>query len=155
MINLHGGMLPTWWGYQNQSFKNCKPIWAGHPSDARYRTNITQTRLFNSDPLKPHFYVVKLGFKGVYIIFLIFAKKHRLWVLVRTASRGSSNEYPQSVLSRNMIYISEFLSENFQFSEMNFSIYILNRRVFVMFASPNHLMFSWKNNNLDTPFIWS
>ena len=37
-------------------------------------------------PLKPHFYVVKLGFTGVYIIFLISAQKHRLWVLVRTAS---------------------------------------------------------------------
>ena len=29
--------------------------------------------------LKPHFYIVKLGFTGVYIIFLISAKKHRLW----------------------------------------------------------------------------
>ena len=37
-------------------------------------------------PLKPHFYTVKLGFTGVYIIFLISAQKHRLWVLVRTAS---------------------------------------------------------------------
>ena len=37
-------------------------------------------------PLKPHFYIVKLGFTGVYIIFLISAQKHRLWVLVRTAS---------------------------------------------------------------------
>ena len=27
----------------------------------------------------------KLGFTGVYIIFLISAQKHRLWVLVRTA----------------------------------------------------------------------
>ena len=34
---------------------------------------------------KPHFYIVKLGFTGVYIIFLISAKKHRLWVLVRNA----------------------------------------------------------------------
>ena len=49
-------------------------------------TSITKTRLYNIDPLKPHFYVVKLGFTGVYIIFLISAKKHRLWVLVRTAS---------------------------------------------------------------------
>ena len=48
--------------------------------------NITKTCLYNFDPLKPHFYIVKLGFKGVYIIFLIFAKKHRLWVLIRTAS---------------------------------------------------------------------
>ena len=44
-------------------------------------------------PLKPHFYIVKLGFTGVYINFLISAQKHRLWVFVRTGS----NEYPQSM----------------------------------------------------------
>ena len=33
--------------------------------------NITKTRLYNSDPLEPHFYIVKLGFTGVYIILLI------------------------------------------------------------------------------------
>ena len=33
-----------------------------------------------------HHYIIKLGFTGVYIIFLISAQKHRLWVLVRTAS---------------------------------------------------------------------
>ena len=47
---------------------------------------ITKTCLYNFDPLKPHFYIVKLGFTGVYIIYLISAQKHRLWVLVRTAS---------------------------------------------------------------------
>ena len=46
---------------------------------------ITKTRLYNFDPLIPHFYIVKLGFLGVYIIFLISAQKHRMWVLVRTA----------------------------------------------------------------------
>ena len=50
------------------------------------RGSITKTRLYNFDPLQPHFYIVKLGFTGVYIIFLISAQKHRLWVLVRTAS---------------------------------------------------------------------
>ena len=35
-------------------------------------------------PLTPHFYIVKLGFTGVFI-FLIFALKHRLWVNGRTA----------------------------------------------------------------------
>ena len=55
--------------------------------------SITKTYLYNFDPLKPHFYIVKLGFTGVYIILLISARKHRLWVL----DRGSSNEYPQSV----------------------------------------------------------
>ena len=51
--------------------------------DAR---TITKTYLYNFDPLKPHFYIVKLGFIGVYIIFIISAQRHRLWVLVRTAS---------------------------------------------------------------------
>ena len=30
--------------------------------------DITKTCLYNLDPLKPHFYIVKLGFTGVYII---------------------------------------------------------------------------------------
>ena len=47
---------------------------------------ITKTYLHNYGPLKPHFYIVKPGFTGVYIIFLISVQKHRLWVLVRTAS---------------------------------------------------------------------
>ena len=36
--------------------------------------NITQTCLYSFDPIKPHFYIVKLGFTGVYIIFLISAQ---------------------------------------------------------------------------------
>ena len=36
---------------------------------------ITKTSPCNADPLKPHFYIVKLGFTGVYIFFLIFASK--------------------------------------------------------------------------------
>ena len=47
---------------------------------------ITKTCLCNADPLKPHFYVVNLGFTWVYSILLIFAQNHRLLVLVRTAS---------------------------------------------------------------------
>ena len=47
---------------------------------------ITKTCLYKVDPLKPQFYIVKLGFTGVYIIGLISAQKHRSWVLVRTAS---------------------------------------------------------------------
>ena len=38
-------------------------------------THITKTCLYNFDPLKSHFYIVKLGFTGVYIIFLISAQK--------------------------------------------------------------------------------
>ena len=42
---------------------------------------IMKTYLYNFGPLKPHFYIVKLGFTRVYIIFLITAQKHRLWVM--------------------------------------------------------------------------
>ena len=35
---------------------------------------ITKTYLYNFDPLKPHFYMVKLGFTGVYISFHISAQ---------------------------------------------------------------------------------
>ena len=54
---------------------------------ARIVLIITKPCLYNFDPLKPHFYIVKLGFTGVYIIFLMSAQKHR----------GGSNEYPQSM----------------------------------------------------------
>ena len=50
------------------------------------KTNHLETCLYNFDPLKLYLYIVKLGLTGVYIIFLIFAQQHRLWVLVRTAS---------------------------------------------------------------------
>ena len=33
-----------------------------------------KTYLYNFNPLKPHFYIVKLGFTGVYIIFLYLVR---------------------------------------------------------------------------------
>ena len=44
--------------------------------------NIMQTCPCIVHPLSPHFYIVELGFTGVYIIFLISALKQRLLVLV-------------------------------------------------------------------------
>ena len=95
--------------------------------------HITKTCLYNFDPLKPHLYIVKLGFTGVYIIFIISAQKYRLWVLVRTepSRRGGSNECPQSMfLSRKNIrnYIRKFSF----FGGKIFNLY-LKRRVFEMF----------------------
>ena len=76
------------------------------------KTNIRKTYLCKLYPFIPHFYTinlsrgipiflifapkhrswvlvrtasVKLGYAGVYLFFLIFATKHRLWVLVRTS----------------------------------------------------------------------
>ena len=58
---------------------------------------ITKTCLYNFDPLKPHFHIVKLGFTGVYIIFLIFAQNIDCGYLLEPPRRGGSNEYPQSM----------------------------------------------------------
>ena len=96
------------------------------------RSTITKTYLYNDDPLKPHFFIVKLGFTGVYIILLISAQKHRLWVLVRTASPRRFERVPTICgLSRKMKKISEILFDNLPFLVVKFSVY-LNRRVFVM-----------------------
>ena len=56
--------------------------------------SITKTRLYNFEPLKPHFYIVKLGFTGLYIIFLISAKNIDYWYSLELPRRGGSNEYP-------------------------------------------------------------
>ena len=49
------------------NLKFCRPFCHG--------LYITKTCLYGFDPLKPHFHIVKLGFTGIYIIFLISAKK--------------------------------------------------------------------------------
>ena len=109
---------------------------------------ITKTCLYNFDPLKPHFYIVKLGFTWVYIIFLILLKNINCGYSLEPPHRGGSNEYPQyteAVLTstHNLCFEQEyekyqnFLSESFPFLVVKFSIY-LNRRVFVM-CSKTHV----------------
>ena len=56
---------------------------------------ITKTRLYNFDPLKPHYYIVKLGFTGVYIIFLFMLKNIDCEYSLEPPRRGGSNEYLQ------------------------------------------------------------
>ena len=58
---------------------------------------ITKTYLYNFDSLKPHFYIVKLGFTGVYIIFLISAQNIDCGYSLEPPRRGGSNEYLQSM----------------------------------------------------------
>ena len=59
--------------------------------------HITKTCLYNFDPLKPHFYIVKLGFTGVYILFLISAENIDCGYSLEPPRRGGSNEYQQSM----------------------------------------------------------
>ena len=88
---------------------------------------ITKTCLYNFEPLKPHFYIVKLGFTGVSVIFPISAQKHTLWVLAEAVLTSTHNLCFEQKYEK----YQSFLSENFQFLEVKFSIH-LNRRVFVM-----------------------
>ena len=45
-----------------------------HSFVSNYSINRHHENMPNFDPLKPHFYIVKLGFTGVCIIFLILLK---------------------------------------------------------------------------------
>ena len=99
----------------HQTALMCRHIWVFVDTHVR---SITKTHQYNFDPLKPHFYIVKMGFTGVYIIFLISAQKQRLWhwglqgytlfflfllknidcgYSLEPPRRGGSNEYPQSM----------------------------------------------------------
>ena len=62
-----------------------------------YFGTITKTYLYNSDPFQPHFYIVKLGFTGVYIIFLISTQNIACGYSLEWSRQGGSNEYPQSM----------------------------------------------------------
>ena len=87
------------------------------PSHLHY---ITRTCLYNFDPLKSHFYIVKLGFTGVYIffIFLLFffwLKNIDCGYWLEPPRRSGSNEYPQSMFWAEIWKYQSFLSENFHF----------------------------------------
>ena len=77
---------------------------------------ITKTCLYNFDPLKPHFYIVKLRFTRVYIIFSYFCSKNiNCGYLLEPPHRGGSNEYPQSMFWAETWKISEFFIWKFSF----------------------------------------
>ena len=77
--------------------------------------DITKTYLYNFEPLKPHFYIVKLGFTGVYIIFIISAQNIDCGYSLEPPRRGGSNEYPQSMFWAEIWKISEFFIWKFSF----------------------------------------
>ena len=100
--------------------------------------HITKTYLYNFDPLKPHFYAVKLGFTGVYILLLLL-KNIDCGYWLEQPQRCGSSKYPQPMFWAEIWKISEFSSENFQFLVVKFSMY-LNRHVIVMIIT----LFSFK-----------
>ena len=80
----------------------------------------------NVDPLTPHFYIVKLGFTVVYITFLFFALKHRLWVLVRTPSMRRFLSVPTIyVLSQSKKNITIFHLKITNFTAVKIAVYYI------------------------------
>ena len=69
----------------------------GRSNNIQLELYITKTCLYNFDPLKPYFHIVKLGFTGVDINFLIFAQNIDYGFSLEPPRRGGSNEYPQSM----------------------------------------------------------
>ena len=61
------------------------------------RNHLTKTCLYNFDPIKPQCCIVKLGFTGVYIIFLNSALKIDYGYSLEPPPQGGSNEYLQSI----------------------------------------------------------
>ena len=60
--------------------------------------SFTKTHLYNFDPLKTHFYIVKLGFTGYTLFFLFLLNNIDCGYSLEPPHRGGSNEYPQSML---------------------------------------------------------
>ena len=58
-------------------------------------TIITITRLYSFDPLKSHFYTVKLGFTGVYFNFLISAQNIDCGYSLEPPRRGEIWKIPE------------------------------------------------------------
>ena len=48
-------------------------------------------------PLKPHFYLVKLGYTGVNLFFLFLLQNTECGYSLEPPRRGGSNLYPQSM----------------------------------------------------------
>ena len=92
----------------------------------------------NGYPRKHDFYIVKLGFAGVYLFFLFLLENidcgYTLEPLgdcgyaLEPPRRGGSNVYPQSMFSsKNKKNIKNFLKfsiENFQFLQFQINLYI-------------------------------
>ena len=98
--------------------RKCCDVWKGLYTQTQFcllRADITKTCLYNFDPLKPHFYIVKLGFTGAAIIFLISVQSIDCGYSLEPPHRGGSNEYPQSMFCAEMWKIWEFFTWKFSF----------------------------------------
>ena len=67
------------------------------PSTSGEGNFIMKTCPCNVYPIEPHFYIVKLGFAGVYLFFLFLLQNIDCGYSLEPPQRGGSNVYPQSM----------------------------------------------------------
>ena len=76
---------------------------------------IRKTCPCNVYPLKPHFYIEKLGFAGICLFFLFLLQNIDCGYSLEPPRRGGSNEYPQSMFwSKNKKNIKNFQQKIFR-----------------------------------------
>ena len=117
------------------------------PKALKRFTNVTKTTLASKTITKtslysfyPHLYSKTGNLQGYTLCFLILLKNVDCGYSLEPPRRVS-NEHPQLMFWAEMWKISVFLSENFRFLEVKFSIY-LNMRVFVITVVVIILIFS-------------
>ena len=64
--------------------------------------------------IDPHFYIVQLGFTGVYIIFLFLLENIDYGYSLEPPRRGGSNEYPKSMFWAELWNISQLFIWDFR-----------------------------------------
>ena len=110
----------------------------------KHGKNITirKTCPCNEYPLKPHFYIVKLGYAGVYLFFLFLLQNIDCGYSLEPPRRGGSNEYPQSMFWRGAVLTCthnlcfEQKKEKYQnFFDENFNFYNLKKSLYIAWAS--------------------
>ena len=73
--------------------KSCKNMMVCH----MILESIMKTCQCKVYPLKPYFYIVKLGYAGVYLFFLFLLQNIDCGYSLEQPRRGGSNVYPQSM----------------------------------------------------------
>ena len=74
---------------------NCVENGKDFPKSSPHHENIPNR--YNFDPLNPHFYIVKLGFIGYTLFFLLLLKNIDCGYSLEPPRRGGSNKYPKSI----------------------------------------------------------
>ena len=92
---------------------------------ARTVYNIRKTCPCNEYPLKPHFYIVKMGYAGVYLFFLFLLQNIDCGYSLEPPRRGGSNVYPQSMFWAKIRKLSKIFLWKLSIFDLKKLLYII------------------------------